>query len=119
MVEVQGVPPAITVRKKGSGVMSKSGPLTLTNTLVLFVIEPLDPDTSTKKNPVFVPIGARRVRVAVPGSGTLVGARATVRPGGKDDVAERVTVPVNPPTGLTVIVELFVAPPASNVKNSR
>jgi hypothetical protein len=48
MTEVQELPPATTVKKKGSGVMSKSGPLTLTNTLVLFVMIPSVPDTSTK-----------------------------------------------------------------------
>lgn len=118
-VEVQEVP-ATMVTSKGLGKISKSGPLTVMNTAALFVIEPLVPEIPTKYDPGLVVEGAATVRMDVRagGSETLGALSPTVRPGGNDEEGVNVIVPVKPPIGLTVIVELLVAPPGRSVRKS-
>jgi hypothetical protein len=52
------------------------------------------------------------------GSETLSGLSPTVTPEGNDGEAVNVIVPVKPPIGLTVIVELLEGPPGTSVRNN-
>jgi hypothetical protein len=58
------------------------------------------------------------MEVRAGGRVTLVVGRATVSPAGNDGDAVRAIVPVKPPMGVTVIVELFDAPPGTSVRKS-
>jgi hypothetical protein len=74
--------------------------------LTLWVRVPLVPVTTTVKEPA---VGDEHARVAVPEFVTLDGVIAPhVKPDGT--VSVRATVPVNPLSALTVIVEVRVAP---------
>ena len=108
MVDVP-VPPAKKVIMVGLADMVKS--VTVKVTAAVWVMEPLVPVTVT----VYVPAGPEQdsVEVCDAPSTMLVGLSEHVKPAG-DTVEVRATVPVNPPIGATVIVEVAVAPASAD-----
>ena len=97
--------PARTVTLVGLAVTVKS--LTVTVTVAECVRDPLVPVTVT----VYTPAGPVQDRAEVwdAPKTILVGVRVHVRPAG-DTVDVRATVPVNPFTGATVIVDVAAVP---------
>lgn len=115
IIEVQDDPPAATMRDVGSAEILKSGPFTITNMSTDWTKEDLFPVTVTEYKSGVVPAGAVTVSVDVdvPGITTVVGDSVVLR-GTEELVSD--TVPVNPPKGITVIVELLNASPATTVR---
>src|SRR5262245_3867972 len=90
--------------------MVKSGEFgftTVSETVVVWVSEPDVPVMVTVKVPVAAVALAVKVTVLVEVVGFV--PKVAVTPEGKPE-AERVTLPVNPPEGVTVIVLLPLAP---------
>lgn len=119
-VDVHEAPPSTTATKNGLELMSKSGPFTLMMTSTLLERLPLVPVTVISYTPGGVPPGALTVSVDVSAGGrdTVPILNPPVRPVGDEGLAVRATMPVKPLTGVTVIVELLVDPPATIVRNS-
>ena len=115
IVEMQDDPPTATMREVGSAEMSKSGPFTVTNMSTDWMREEVLPVTVTEYKSGVVPAGAVTVSVDVdiPGITTVVGDSVVLR-GTEELVSD--TVPVNPPKGSTLMVELLDAPPATTVR---
>jgi hypothetical protein len=63
-----------------------------------------------------VPKGALTVRTELPIGGTVTVGALNEGPRGVRGEAVSDTVPVKPPEGVTKIVELFDAPPATRVR---
>jgi hypothetical protein len=88
--------------------MLKSGMMTVTTTVVIFVVEPLMPLTVTVYEPEGVEGVVETVSVAVVGgpgeTGTLVGLTPTVGPPG-GAVEVRLTIPLNPRSLVRVMVD--------------
>ncbi len=107
---------AAMLRKLRSAVIEKSGPVTKTTILAKSDNGPLSPSTSAKYVPCTVLAGADTVRMDVPEPAMLVDDSERVSPGGLA-LLTRLTIPVNPLSGVTVIVEVQVEPSAATVRN--
>jgi hypothetical protein len=104
--------PLKTVIVSGAAAKEKSCSPTPTETIVDFEMVPLVPVTVTVKDPEAVPVAAVtvRVEVAVVPSKTDEGLSVAV----SADEADSITVPVNPATLLTVIVDITELPGATD-----
>lgn len=93
--------------------MLKSGTMTVTETVVMFAVEPLAPLTVTLKDPVGVERVVETVSVDVAGAPgemvTMVGLRDGTGPAGEID-GVRLIVPLNPRSLVRVIVEVLDEP---------
>jgi hypothetical protein len=96
--------PLLMLKDEGDAEIEKSGEVTCTVTLMVWLNDPLVPVTVTEYVPLLALLGTVTVSVDVPDVITELGLRLAVQPVGA--VAESVTVPVNPLRAVTVIVEV-------------
>jgi hypothetical protein len=96
--------PLLMVSDAGEAEMEKSGVVTCTVRLTVWLSDPLVPVTVTKYVPLLALLGTVIVSVDWPDVVTEVGLRSAVQPVGA--VAESPTVPVNPLRAVTVIVDV-------------
>jgi len=100
--------PLLMLKDAGDAEIEKSGMVTCTDTLIVCINDPLAPVTVTEYDPLLALLGTVIVSVDVPDVVRDVGLGVAVHPLGA--VAESETMPVNPLTADTVIVEIPEAP---------
>jgi hypothetical protein len=108
------LPPCATLREEGAASVKLGGPVTVKLTVVVCVRLPEVPVIVTAVGPpiVAVPLAVSVSVLEFVGLVVLVGLKAAVTPLGRPE-ATRLTAPVNPPEGVTVIVLVPLLPCAT------
>jgi hypothetical protein len=96
--------PLLMLKDAGDAEIEKSGAVTCTVTLMVWLNDPFVPVTVTEYVPLVTPLGTVMVSVDWPEVEIEVGLKLVVQLLGA--VADSVTVPVNPLRAVTVIVEV-------------